>query len=191
MDNNEIQILEQDDIFKWYVMFVTYDREFYIRDHIREKDNVRQYVKQILVPSIHKTIIRKNKKVDIPKIIFPNYVFILADLNDLLIKEIQDVGYVYHFLGINSNDVSAKPNHLTDKEVVGLRLSIFKSDSRGVQCEHFQINDYVCISEGIFRNLKGYVREIRKNFVIIDLENEDKPTSTAITINIKEIQKMV
>ena len=57
-------------------------------------------------------------------------------------------------------------------------------------CSQFANGDYVRISSGIFKNLKGFVKEIRKHFIIIDLETDIIHRQLAISVQVDHVEKL-
>lgn len=184
------KIQQPDDTYKWYVLYVSHNREFWIRDKICGIFANEQSVKQILIPTTQKVIIKKNEKKVKLDIIYPSYIFILASLNDDVIQKIHNIENVYHFLGFHKSDEDTLPDCLSVEELKKLEKNSDMKQNKALSHSGLKVNDYVCIINGIFRNLKGYVKELRNSMVILELEEVLNRKDLAVTISIDEIEKM-
>jgi len=178
------------DNYQWYVLYATITKEFKVRDRILRTAEAKANVKQIILPTVPKTVFLKNKKTIKREIVLSGYLFIFCNFTEALCETIYGVEDVFYFLGglRHSNDFSF-PNYLTLDELVRLENGLNRMKDRVGKPENkYHIGDYVCIINGIFKNLKGYIKEIRNDYAVLDLE--DDLISKKININTSDIENI-
>lgn len=196
----QTKLYKSDDCFKWYVLFTASNREYQIKDKILRQEDITVYVKQIYMPVNETYVLKKNTKVLQTELIFPCYIFILANLTAEVVHRIHLIDGVHCFLGLPTEQDRVSldrlnrnhlPKPLTDEEVYHLVQATRQIQSTKNSVGHkYEINDYVCITSGIFRNLKGYVKEIRNSLVILEVEEIINRSSVSVTIPINEIERV-
>jgi transcription antitermination factor NusG len=177
--------------YQWYILFVASGKEFKIRDKIYRLDNFQNKIIQIWIPSINRFIHIKGKKEVIRETFFNSYVFLLIDLDVDFFRRITEIEDVFCFLwnrGLYSKDppspIPFEQIQIAEQIIEKMRKEII------LPCSQFANGDYVRISSGIFKNLKGFVKEIRKHFIIIDLETDIIHRQLAISVQVDHVEKL-
>jgi transcription antitermination factor NusG len=182
-------IEEPDDGFQWYVLFVANGKEFKIRDQICKIKEIKRKIRQIWIPSITKVVQGKTKEQIMQELILSGYIFILMEPDPEVFKAITEFEDVYHFLWkIYSDDI---PSPIPPEEIKTLERGVNKKKQLHMSpYGHFNEKDRVRISNGIFKNLKGQIKEIRKNCIIIDLEEDVLHRKLSIMVSNDNLEKI-
>jgi len=177
--------------YQWYILFVASGKEYKIRDRIYRLDDYQKKIRQIWIPSINHIVQTKNKKEIVRDLFFSSYIFLLIDLDFNFFRKITELEDVFCFLwnrGLYSKDL---PSAILFEEIQIAEQAIEKLKmENSTPCSQYADGDYVRITFGIFKNLKGFIKEVRKNFIIIDLESDVIHRQLAISVQIKYIEKI-
>jgi transcription termination/antitermination protein NusG len=141
----------------WYVLQVLSGHEKKVKANIEEftaSSGVKDYIKEVLVPSENVSEVKKGKQTISEKRLWPGYILIKMVLTDESWTYVKQSNGVIDFLG------SGNPNALTQKEVDKV-LDDLKSKKDGVTQKHnFRKGNQVKINEGVFINFVGTVLEV-------------------------------
>ncbi len=146
---------------KWYVVrtFSGHENKVksYIEAELNDNENLREKIKEVLVPIEKVFEVRDGKKRSKIKNFFPGYILIQADL-DLFVQEfIINVPSVMGFLGNKNNPVPLQSEEV--KRIIGR----IKQDEEGERIETlFRSGDVVKIIDGPFNNFAGTVEEVNE-----------------------------
>ena len=176
------------DKYQWFLLFVANGKEFKIRDQILRLPEAKKKIRQIWIPSIMKTVQTKNREQAVQRALVSGYVFILLDFNQKeLFRKISEFEDVYYFLW---RELSQEcPTSIPFEEIQHLEAGVNKiKHIYMTPNSQYKEKDYVRISQGIFKNLKGFVKEVRKNFIIIELEDDVIHRKLAISVSIDNIE---
>lgn len=146
---------------KWYILQSLSGQEKRIAASIEEKaekENLKEYIGEIVIP-IEKVIeIKKGKKVSVDKKVLPGYILIKMDMNDNLWHAIKQIPKVGSFLGANG-----KPQQISEKEVQVIMEQIQNSAIARKQASVFKIGDSVKIKDGPFESFLGNVEDVEES----------------------------
>lgn len=185
----DIIIIPPDEKFQWYILFVSSNKEFRVRDLIIRLENQR--IRQVFIP--YNEAGNNNKQSNKTELLFSNYVFILADLDEKTYELIHGIEGVFCFLGVNNKNDShfQLPYYLTADEIDRIEQCIkIEKQAKNSTGIKFKVGDYVRITHGIFENLKGYIKEIRNNIILIDLEDDLMKRNLIISLVVDKIEKV-
>jgi len=184
MENNE----QGGKAMHWFVLFVAVGKEVKVKDKIHNLN--LDGVDEILIPTITRIVLKKNKKQEQLETLYPSYMFIRANINNEMVDRIQRLEYVYRFLGLSKQGSYELPSALTKREMTRIfQNTDYYRETNPTELlqDNFATGDYVCITNGVFKNLKGYVHELRKEYAILDLE---EGVHNKITIKLYNIEKI-
>jgi len=146
---------------KWYILQSLSGQEKRIAASIAEKaekENLKDYIGEIVIP-IEKVIeIKKGKKVSVDKKVLPGYILIKMDMNDNLWHAIKQIPKVGGFLGANG-----KPQQISEREVQVIMEQIQNSAIARKQASVFKIGDSVKIKDGPFESFLGNVEDVEES----------------------------
>jgi len=146
---------------KWYILQSLSGQEKRIAASIAEKaekENLREYIGEIIVPIEKVMEIKKGKKVSVDKKVLPGYILIKMDMNDNLWHAIKQIPKVGGFLGANG-----KPQQISEKEVQTIMDQIQSSAIARKQASVFKIGDSVKIKDGPFESFLGSVEDVEES----------------------------
>lgn len=145
--------------YKWYVVQSYSGSEKSVMLSIRqraEKANQGDNIEEILVPLKKVSEIRKGKKVEVEKNIYPGYVLVKMSLNNELWQIIKNIPKVSGFV---SNDGSPKP--LSQKEVDSIFAKLNDDNFTLSHSNDFEIGEVVkVIDGGPFDGFSGSVESV-------------------------------
>ena len=155
-------------MFKWYVVQAYSNCEKSVLNSVMqraEKAGMANLIEEIIVPLKKYIQIKKGKKVEVERNLYPGYVLLRADLtNELwhLIKNVPKIsGFISH---------SGKPLPLKDKEVEDIRSSM-DDDSVDITGDvEFEVGESVKVNDGgPFDGFSGVVESVdldKKSLVV-------------------------
>ncbi len=148
---------------KWYVVRAISGKEKKVKEYIEfevERNNLKDYVAQILIPTEKRYQIRNGKKVSKEVNYFPGYVFVEAALEGEVPHIIKGVPNVIGFLG---GEKGGEPLPMRLAEV---NRMLGKVDELAETEEElnipFVIGETVKVIDGPFNNFNGVIEEINE-----------------------------
>jgi transcriptional antiterminator NusG len=176
--------------FRWYLMSVKSLCEKKASQNINvelEVSGLTDKVREILIPSVEVININKNgQKRRIQKKLFPNYIFIFADLDIELCSKINRVTHVLEFLNKFGSSLLPKPVPKREMEQVLNQLRTFSEDKQSLMS--IQPGREVIIKDGTFSGYSGIVDSISKDLTMAKINLNILGRDTKIDISIKEVE---
>ena len=175
--------------YKWYVIQSYSGSENSVKKSIfqrAEKSNLTKYIDEIVVP-IKKVIeIRKGKKVEVEKNIYPGYVLIKLDLNNDIWQVIKNIPKVSGFI---SNDGVPKP--LSEKEINNI-LNKMNDDSFDLSSSgDYEVGEAVKVVDGgPFDSFTGTIESVdsEKKEIVVSVLIFGR--STPVVISFDQVEKI-
>lgn len=143
---------------KWYVLYSLSGQEKKVAQSILEKSktkNLDHLIEEILVPTEGVVEVKKGKKVNSEKKIFPGYVLAKMVMNDDTWHLIRSIPKVTNFLGANN-----KPQPISEKEVKKIFEHIEQAALAPKFSDNYEIGNSVRIIDGPFESFVGIVEEV-------------------------------
>jgi transcriptional antiterminator NusG len=175
---------------KWYVVNTLSGYEHSVADMIKdfaEKKGVLAKFEEIVVPVESVTEFKKGKKVTSEKKIFPGYIVVKMELDDLTWNLVKNIPRVAGFLG-----GSGKPMPIREAEVQRL----LKQVEEGVVVKDveltFDVGEMVKIIDGPFVTFSGVVDEVDliKKRLKVSVSIFGRPTPVDLDFNqVEKINK--
>ena len=175
---------------KWYALKVINGQEKTIKKNFEaelERQSLRDYVTQVLVPSQQVYQIRDGKKQVKERSFFPGYILVCADLsNKRVMHVLRDIPNVLGFLGSRSWGNNQPPVPLRQKEVEKILARLDESGGATVSLEDlFVVGETVKIIDGPFGGFSGSIQEIfderKKLNVTVKIFDRDTPIELSYT----------
>lgn len=157
--NTPPSTIDQPDQGKWYVVHTYSGHENKVATTLRqriESEHLENKIYDILVPTQDKIEIRSGKKEQVKEKIFPGYILVKMDLDDISWLAVRTTQGVTSFVGIGN-----KPTPIPAHEVA----SIVKFMNQGAPAtfkDVFLIDDTVKIIDGPFSDFIGKVDSVDK-----------------------------
>jgi transcriptional antiterminator NusG len=155
--NEEINILneekytvrdEENPNLRWYIVQTQSNCENKVKENLKEaiiRNNVEDKIREIFNPIIESTTLRAGKKKIIKTKPFPGYVFVFAEMDDVIFNIIKHTGRVLGFAGTKATN-RLLPMPMPDREVKNI-LNIIDAQKEKEQGKYtFAEGVYVTIN---------------------------------------------
>ena len=152
----------------------------YLENEI-ERENVAEYIPQVLVPSEKVFEIRNGKNKSRDKNLFPGYVMIQADLsNGEVVHMIKNIPGIIGFLGQATGTASKPPVPLRQAEVDRILGKVEEIDEFDEQLDTpYIVGETVKVMDGPFSGFTGTIEEVfeerRKLNVMVKIFGRNTP----------------
>lgn len=172
----------------WYVLYVRSNCEAKTASLIKEnlqKHNKLHLLKDLKIPSQKVSMLKKGKKVDVDKKMFPGYVMLHIEEDDsfeLMRNVIINTEHVKKFLGAQN-----KPVPISQEEARTLLKHIEEGKSAQEDKVMFSVGDRVEIRDGGFNGLPGEVEEIDRKSGIVKISVTIFGRSTTVELPFNHI----
>lgn len=162
---------------KWYAVLVMSNKEFYVRDKLELTSNetIRQYVKDILLPTYKKVSEIRRKKIVKNVPVYPSYIFINAAQIEKVASCFSEISYIVKVVGYGEK---MTPIGEEEMNIVRAMSGIEKIQS----AFKFKVSDMVEVIGGHCKGLSGRIVDILD---IDKLRIEIQIFNRAIYANIK------
>ncbi len=143
---------------RWYIVHALSNFEKKVADSIKEQAAQRGWSEkfdEILVPTEKVIEVRRGRKVETERKLFPGYVMVRMDLNDQIYHLIKNTPKVTGFLGSDN-----KPMPISDSEADRIRNQVVDAAERPKSAIRFEIGENVRVADGPFASFNGVVEEV-------------------------------
>lgn len=143
---------------RWYIVHAYSNFEKKVQESIREQAKQRHLdhlFEEIMVPIEHVVEVRRGRKVDAERKLFPGYVLVKCELTDEVYHLIKNTPKVTGFLGADN-----KPLPISDAEAMNIMRQVQEGIERPRPSVSFEIGEQVRVSDGPFASFNGVVEEV-------------------------------
>jgi len=143
---------------RWYVIHVYSGFEKKVASAIREQAEQKGLVEhfdEILVPTEEVVEVKRGAKVNSERKIFPGYVLVKMELDDVTWHLVKNTAKVTGFLGSRT-----KPLPISDGEAARIMRQIQEGIERPKPSVTFEVGEQVRVSDGPFTSFNGVVEEV-------------------------------
>ena len=143
---------------RWYVVHTYAGHENKVATTLKQKieaSNLEDKLFELLVPTQEKIEIREGKKVPVKEKIFPGYLLVKIDLDNISWYAVRSTPGVTGFVGVGN-----KPTPLEEKEVETIQQ--FSKLEAPTYKASFSVGEAVKIIDGPFSEFIGSVEEINE-----------------------------
>ena len=143
---------------RWYIVHALSNFEKKVADSIKEQAAQRGWsekFEEILVPTEKVIEVRRGRKVETERKLFPGYVMVRMDLTDQIYHLIKNTPKVTGFLGTDN-----KPMPISDAEADRIRNQVVDAAERPKSAIRFEIGENVRVADGPFASFNGLVEEV-------------------------------
>ncbi|CAL7963799.1 transcription termination factor NusG [Alphaproteobacteria bacterium] len=177
------------DVSKWYIIntMVGYENKVVrlIRGDIVKK-GLDSLVQQVIVPAKSVQEVRKGKKVQAEKKIFPGYVLIKMILNDTTWGLVKGTQHVAKFLGMGN-----KPGEVSGREVEHILQYIEDAKlSPEEDTELYEVGELVKIIDGPFDGFSAVVEDIEREKQRLKVSVSIFGRETPVDLDFQQVQKI-
>jgi transcriptional antiterminator NusG len=182
---------ENNDVMKWYVVRSVSGQENKVKDYIESdilRNNLGDYLKQILVPTEKVVQIRNGKKINKERVYFPGYIMVQARLEGEVPHIIKSVNGVIGFLGETKG---GEPVPLRRSEV---NRMLGKVDELAEQVDNiaipFKSGETVKVIDGPFNGFNGTVEKINEEKRKLEVMVKIFGRKTPLELSYMQVEKV-
>ncbi len=149
---------KSDQKFKWYVIHTHSGAEKKVKEAIlekAEKDGMSSYIKELMVPMMEISEVKRGKKTISEKKFMPSYVLMNVQMNDDLWHLIKRTPKVSGFLGGGKT-----PIPVPEREIKNILKQIEITERKVEQSARYFVGDIVKVNDGPFESFSGIVEEV-------------------------------
>ncbi|MEM7695910.1 MAG: transcription termination/antitermination protein NusG [Pseudomonadota bacterium] len=143
---------------RWYIVHAYTNFEQKVRDAIladAEQRGLTDKFDDVLVPKEKVTEVRRGKRVDTERTVYPGYVLVKCALTDEVFHLIKNTPKVTGFLG-----ATQRPQPIPDREADRILNQVTEGVDRPRPTIQFEVGEQVRVSDGPFASFNGYVEEV-------------------------------
>ncbi len=179
---------------KWYVVRVVSGQEkkikLYLENEI-ERENLQEYIPQILIPSEKVYEMRNGKKRVRERNFFPGYVLVSADLTHGEANHtVTSIPGVIGFLGNNTAGASKEPVPLRQSEINRILGKVDEADEFEQKLDTpYIIGESVKVMDGPFSGFTGAVEEVFEERKKLNVMVKIFGRNTPVELNYMQVEK--
>jgi transcription termination/antitermination protein NusG len=174
---------------RWYAVHAYSNFERKVAESIREQAKQRglaHLFEEILVPIEKVVEVRRGRKVEGERKLFPGYVLVKMDLTDEAYHLIKNTPKVTGFLGSEN-----KPMPLPDAEAQSLIRQMEEGAVRGpISSVTFEIGEQVRVSDGPFASFNGTVEEVDQDRSRLKVAVSIFGRATPVELEFGQVEKL-
>ena len=173
---------------RWYIVHAYSNFEGKVAESIRREAELKgldDLVEQVVVPTEKVTEVKRGKKVESERRIFPGYVMVKMDLTDQLFHLINNTPKVTGFLGSEK-----KPLPISEKEADAILNQVQEGVERVKPSITFEIGEKVRVSDGPFASFEGFVQEVEDERARLKVEVSIFGRATPVDLEFGQVEKM-
>lgn len=143
---------------RWYIVHAYTNFENKVRDAIiaeAEQRGLTDMFDDVLVPKEKVTEVRRGKRVDTERNVYPGYVLVKCALTDEVFHLIKNTPKVTGFLG-----ATQRPQPIPDREADRILNQVTEGVERPRPTITFEVGEQVRVSDGPFASFNGLVEEV-------------------------------
>lgn len=147
---------------KWYILKSSAGQEKKTSELIKQRVRANlldEQIKEVVVPTQEKIVIKRGKKQTIEERIFPGYILVQMHISDDTLHVVRNTEGVLGFIGTSTN--SKKPTPLSDREVKGI-LEFMQVKQQPTFSTKFSVSDPVKVIDGPFKEFVGTIQEVNE-----------------------------
>ncbi|MBS0654458.1 MAG: transcription termination/antitermination protein NusG [Verrucomicrobia bacterium] len=142
---------------KWYVVQVLSSQEKKTKKALeenRQAHGMLECIERVVLPTENVSEVKRGQQRVVEKRLWPGYLLIKMELNELSWMYVNNTTGVVDFLG------GENPNELSETEVEALLKEMEDRRTKVSQKHKFEVGDRVKITDGVFVNFVGTVVEV-------------------------------
>ena len=173
--------------FKWYIIHAHSGFEKKVAQNIKEKAHkfkMDDKFKEVIVPMEDVVEIKKGKKVNSEKKIFPGYVLINMDMDDDSWHLVKSTPKVSEFLGDGS-----RPLPVSQAEIDSIMKRMEEGAEKPRSLISFEVGEEVTVAEGPFASFTGFVEEVDEEKQRLKVTVSIFGRSTPVDLDFTQVEK--
>lgn len=148
----------------WFAVHILSGQEQKVKDSLLRRlqlEEMTPYIHEVVVPTERVSEVKKSKRVETERRLYPGYVFILANLLDENNNIIEKTWYyIRETQGVIGFADGQRPVPMRQKEIDGILSQMRQGEEKVVPKTLFDVGDKVKVGDGPFLNQDGVVESI-------------------------------
>ena len=143
---------------RWYIVHAYSNFEKKVAEDIENKAKQKGLsadIEQIIVPTEKVVEVRRGRKIDTERKLYPGYVLVKMDLTDEVFHLIKNTPKVTGFLGAEN-----KPMPISEAEAMRILHQVQEGVERPKTSVSFEVGENVRVADGPFASFSGVVEEV-------------------------------
>jgi transcriptional antiterminator NusG len=143
---------------RWYIVHAYSNFEKKVAEAIRERAKaagLEQLFEEVLVPSEEVIEVRRGRKVQAERKLFPSYVLVKMEMTDAAFVLIKNTPKVTGFLGADNKAIP-----ISEAEAMRILNQVKEGVERPKPSVSFEVGENVKVSDGPFATFAGEVEEV-------------------------------
>ena len=143
---------------RWYIVHAYSNFENKVAQAIKERaaqQGLESLFEEVVVPTERMIEVRRGRKFETDRKLFPGYVFVKMEMTDQALVMIKNTPKVTGFLGSQN-----KPQPVSEKEVARIIGAIEEGVERPKPTIQFEIGEQVRVTDGPFASFNGSVEQV-------------------------------
>jgi transcription termination/antitermination protein NusG len=173
---------------RWYIVHAYSNFENKVAEAIKDqakRQGLDALFDEIVVPTERMIEVRRGRKFETDRKLFPGYVFVKMEMTDAALVMIKNTPKVTGFLGQDN-----KPRPISDAEA-GVMLNQVKDGFETPKpTVSFEIGEMVRVSAGPFESLNGKVEEVDDERARLKVAVSIFGRETPVELGFTEVQKL-
>jgi len=173
---------------RWYVIHVYSGFEKKVAQAIREQSvqkGLAEHFEQILVPTEEVVEVKRGAKVNSERKIFPGYVLIKMDLDDVTWHLVKNTAKVTGFLGGRG-----RPLPISETEAARIMRQIQEGIERPKPSITFEVGEQVRVSDGPFTSFNGVVEDVDEEKSRVKVAVSIFGRATPVELEYSQVEKV-
>ncbi|MEO0636598.1 MAG: transcription termination/antitermination protein NusG [Pseudomonadota bacterium] len=172
---------------RWYIIHAYSNFEQKVADAIREKaeqTGLEDLFDEIIVPSETVVEVKRNKKVDTERKLFPGYVLAKMKMTDQAFHLVKNTPKVTGFLGQQN-----KPAPISQREADEILNTVQEGVERPKPSITFEVGENIRVSDGPFASFNGVVQEVDEERARLKVEVSIFGRATPVELEYTQVEK--
>lgn len=172
---------------KWYIVHAYSNFENRVADDIeelKERDDLKDMIEEIKVPTEEVARVRRGKKVMSKKRFFPGYVLVKMNMNDRSHNAIRNLPRVTGFLGADNT-----PSPVPQKEIDRIMQQVQEGVDKPKPTISFEIGEQVRVADGPFASFNGVVEDVDEERSRLKVSVSIFGRSTPVDLEYTQVEK--
>ena len=149
---------------QWYALHVLSGQESNVEKHMRSRlkaEELGDYIREIVIPTERVSEVKRGKKTETVRKLYPGYVFVNMYLLDAEKKLVDKTWYfVKETPGVIGFADGDKPIPMRPSEVEGMLSQMREKEEKVVPKVSYSVGDRVRVGEGPFESQEGVIEEV-------------------------------
>ncbi len=149
---------------QWYALHVLSGQEKKVKDNIDRRiktEEMGEFIREVIIPTERVSEVKRGKKIESERKLYPGYVFINMALQDEEKKMIEQSWYfVRETPGVIGYADGEHPIPMRQSEVDAMLGQIREGEEKVMPKVAFALGDKVKVGDGPFQNQEGVIEEI-------------------------------